>query len=165
MLRIDIVDDFACAPAALFALFLSDALEERVRASSSSRREDLPPGGGPGEVVRRTRIRPSRQLPSAIGNLLGPAGLSYVQTSRYDAVRNRVDWTIEVDRATDRVGIRGDVSLSDHPDGCRRTVTAEISVRLPVFGRTAEEHIAKEIRRTYARSAELLRALIAEGAA
>jgi hypothetical protein len=159
--RIELNHDFACSAAELFALFLSDALEDRIRASSTSRREDLEDRLEGPVRIRKTRIRPSRDLPGPLKKALGPDGLSYVQTSRFDPGTRRVDWRIDVDRSGGRADITGVITLADLPaGGCRRTVRADIVVRLPLVGGTVEEHVGKDIRRTYERSARLLEDLV-----
>lgn len=163
-MRLEIVDDFPCEPDTLFALFTSEALATRVRESSSSRREDLAERMDGDVLVRSTRISPRRELPSMLTKLLGPAGLAYTQTDRFHAPTRTITWELDVERSQGRASITGTVRVLPAPAGCRRLVQAEVIVRLPLVGGRIEEHVGAEIRRTYARSAGLLRELLeAEG--
>lgn len=146
-----VVQQLPCTPDAVFDLLEEDVLEERVRTSSSSLREPLEKVWRDRVLLRRTRIRPVRELPALVNKLLGPEGLSYIQTVHTDREAQLVRWSLDVDRVGDRVRIGGTETLAATGTGCVLTVDAEVVVRVPVVAGRVEKAVEKEIRRVYGR--------------
>jgi hypothetical protein len=159
---IEVVHDFPCTPDRFFDILEGEALEAAIAERSTSKRE-LVSSGLEGDVLVRTwRITPSRELPGIIQKLLGQPTIPYLQTSRVDRAKRRVDWTIEVDvaQARKRADIGGVLLVEPTPTGCRRTMKSTITIRVPVVGRKVEQAIAKDVERTYVRSHRLITGLL-----
>ena len=139
-----------------------EALEKAIAERSTSKRELLDEQWEGSVLIRRWRITPSRELPGVITKLLGKTALSYVQTSRVDRASRKIYWTIEVAAAQGRADIGGVLDIEETPTGCRRTMTSEIVIRVPLLGGRVEAAIAKDVERTYVRSHRLVSGLLEE---
>jgi hypothetical protein len=155
-MQFTIVQQLPCTVTAFFDLLEQDVLEEKVRASSSSRRDPDGKSWHEGVLTRHTRIRPSRELPRLIAKLLGPEGLSYRQTVHTcrDAGENR--WGLHVDRVGERVLIRGVERPEPFGDGLRLVIESTVEVQLPVLGGRVEAGVRKEIERVFERRRQLI---------
>lgn len=155
-MQFSIVQPHPCSVTGFFDLLEGELLEARVTASSSSTRTELD-ARWEGEIfVRVTRIRPSRELPRVIARLLGPSGLSYVQTVRTDRATATNRWSLTVDGVTDRVRIEGIERVRPDEPGCIVTVDTTVQVRFPVIGGKVEQAVEREIRRVYARRLDVI---------
>ncbi|MEZ4320146.1 MAG: DUF2505 domain-containing protein [Myxococcota bacterium] len=161
-MKVEVVHEFPCPPERFFDILEGDALEAAIAQHSTSRRELLEQKREGAVLVRSWRITPSRELPTVIQKLIGAKSLAYVQTSRVDRSRNRVDWRIDVEQARGRADILGVLEVVPTPTGCRRTMTGTVEIRVPLVGRKVEEAIAKDVTRTYERSHRLISSLLAD---
>ncbi|MCB9670537.1 MAG: DUF2505 family protein [Alphaproteobacteria bacterium] len=152
---------FPCPPDRFFDLLEGEELEDRVKASSSSVREALGAHWDGPIFVRRTRIRPRRELPGLVAKLLGPEGLSYVQvvhTARQDQ-ENR--WHLEVDRVGERVRIAGLETARADGSGMRLRLDTTVEVDVPLVAGRVEAAVRREIERVFERRRIIVEAMVA----
>lgn len=150
-MQFTIVQPHPCSVTDFFDLLEGETLESHIVASSSSSRTALGTHWDDSVFVRRTRIRPSRELPAVIARLLGPDGLSYVQTVWTDRSVSENRWDLTVERVGDRVQIGGVERVEAAGDHCRVSIETEIHIRVPVIGRKVEQAVKREIERVYGR--------------
>ena len=160
---IEIRHRFPCPPATFFDLLEGDELEALVRSSSSSRRVPVEARWEEDVFVRRTRIRPSRELPSVIGRMLGPDGLSYEQVVHTDRARGENRWWLEVARVGDRVRIGGTERIVPVEGGCELVSPTRIEVRAPLIAGRVEQAVAREIERVMGRRRDLVLQMLGTG--
>lgn len=155
-MQFELRQPFPCPPHLLFDLLEGEELEHLVQTSSSSERIPLEARWDGPVFIRRTRIRPRRQLPQVVARMLGPEGLSYehiVHTQR-NVGENR--WWLEIARVGERVSIGGTERLVDGPDGSLILSQTRIEVRAPLIASRVERAVRQEIERTMGRREELI---------
>jgi len=110
---------------------------------------------------RRAKIWPTRQMPRAVANVLGNR-FSYVEEGTFDAEAARYDFRVIPSAVTDRIRVRGAVTVeavSDHQ--CERCVTLEIGANIVGLGRLIEAYFVTATREQYAKNAALVNEYLA----
>jgi hypothetical protein len=110
---------------------------------------------------RRAKIWPTRQMPRAVANVLGNR-FSYVEEGTFDAEAARYDFRVIPSAVTDRIRVRGTVTVeavSDHQ--CERCVTLEIGANIVGLGRLIEAYFVTATREQYAKNAALVNEYLA----
>ena len=62
----------------------------------------------------------------------------------------------------DRVTVKGATTMTATPEGCRRVVDGEITVRMRLVGGQIEKAVVAEFEKSMARAVDIARELIAE---
>lgn len=116
-----------------------------------------------GTRLRRTRVTLGRDLPSVAANLIGSKRLAYTLEEEIDSANHRVKWRVLVDRVSNKVKAAGVFALEPVSDSaCRRIVSGEIKVSVPLVGGRIEKGIAEELTKSYESTAVFARKWLSE---
>ena len=124
---------------------------------------ELPKLGRPEVLDRRedgtavhlaVRFRFTGNLSPAVTKVVDPAKLSWVEESVHDLARHTVTFIMRPDNYADRLRASGSTRFEPAgEDGTRRVTEGDLTVRVPLVGRSAEgaivsglrEHLAAEV--------------------
>ena len=94
-----------------------------------------------------------------ISKLLGPAGLSYIQTVHTERERLQNRWSLTLDRVGERVQIGGVEHIKNLGRGAELTIQTDVVVQVPVIRRQVEAGVKREIERVFERRRMLMEEL------
>ncbi len=110
---------------------------------------------------RRAKIWPTQQMPSAVAKVLGER-FSYVEEGTFDAEAERYDFRVITSTATDRIRVKGSVTVDAvSPHQCERRVALEIGADVVGLGRLIERYFVATTRAQYAKNAALVNEYLA----
>jgi len=150
MTRYSIVHDFR-APS--LALFWEEYMKESFHSALATplgmaRREVLERRETDAAIHQTVRFVPVEQPPRFIRRVTG-GNLSYLEKSRFDRVDRRLEFTITFS-ALLASRIAGTFTVVEAgPGRLSRTVSGEITARIPAIGRRIERHILEGMRSSY----------------
>src|SRR5437763_12462608 len=84
------------------------------------------------------RFRFTGNLSPAVTRVVDPARLSWVEESVHDLDRHTVTFTMNPDNYADRLRAAGSCRLEVAGDATRRITEGDLSVRVPLVGRSVE---------------------------
>ncbi|QGG95782.1 DUF2505 domain-containing protein [Actinomarinicola tropica] len=111
------------------------------------------------EAARRwlsVRMVYGGSLDPIAAKVLGSSSPSWIQTYRLDRPGVPGELEITPEHHGSLLTCRAEIVVSEHPDGTRRTLRGELSVRVPLVGGKAERALAPAIRRRIDVEAQLL---------
>lgn len=160
-MRVSLTHRFACAPETLWEVFDSDEFEEALGRETGVVRELATEQVNGPVVERRRRTRLAQELPGVVKKVLGADSLEWVELARLNRERNRLEWAVEMPRAVaSRVDVHGTTRVRADGDESIRTITGEISVRIPVVGGRVEAIVAKSLTESYEAAARIAREIL-----
>lgn len=165
-MRVSLTHRFECDPETLWAVFDSDEFEEALgRETGVVRTLEHEAENGPiSERRRRTRL--AQELPGVVKKVLGADSLEWLEVATLNRDRNRLEWMIELPRAVaSRIDIHGTTRVRLDGDASMRTITGEITVRIPVVGGRIESIVAKSLNESYEAAARIAREILDQRAA
>lgn len=110
-----------------------------------------------GRIYRRTRVVPTVQLPARLQRMLGRERIEYVEVSTFDPTRHSLDYCIE-HVAAKHLRVWGEIRFEAIPGGVRRVLDLNVEVDVPLVRGLVERILETELRKAYARIAELTQA-------
>lgn len=153
---------FPCTPAELLDLLDDPALEEVQSREANMQREIVERRVEPdGTRFKRVRCRPNRSLPAVVAPLVGPEGLVYFQVTRADPAKGLIRWSVEAPALGERLEVVGTTRFEPHPEGCRRIIEGQVTVKVRLVGGQIERFVADEVQKSYDRTARAMAAFIA----
>ncbi len=153
---------FPCTPLELFDLLDDPALDEVQSREANLQREVVERRIEPdGAQFKRVRCRPNRALPGFLAPFVGPEGLVYFQVTRAEPAKGLIRWSVEAPAMGERMEVAGTTRIEPHPDGCRRTIEGQVTVRVRLLGGQIERFVADEVQKSYDRTARAITAFIA----
>jgi uncharacterized protein YndB with AHSA1/START domain len=112
-----------------------------------------------GDTVRQdVRYTFVGHLSPAVTRVVEPSRLTWVEHSRLDRGAHRSTFEIRPDHYADRLTCSGTVTLEPHDDGTRRTVEADLRVRVPLVASKVERAIVSGLREHAAAEAQVVEA-------
>lgn len=139
------------------------AAQRETTGTSGEVISEEPAGGG--KVLRKTRVRLGRELPSVAANLLGSKHLTYTLEETVDEANHHVEWKVIVDKVSNKVKAEGVYKLvAGSATTCQRIVTGNIKVSVPLVGGRIEKGIAAELTKSYEATAEFAREWLSKNA-
>jgi hypothetical protein len=156
----------AASPAAVFATYFDPlhAAEEDQRAGVASR-DLLEMADRTDELVRVSRVRPSRQLPAVLRALVGP-DLSYDERIVWKKALDRIDYDIRPRVMSGRIHIVATYQLTqDGPGRVKRVYDGNVTADVRLIGRRVERGIIEDMTRSLAITAACTQESIDKAAA
>lgn len=141
----------AASPAAVFATFFDPlhAAEEDRRAGVIQR-ELLEMADRPDELLRKSRVWPSRQVPAVLRPIVG-TDVSYDETLRWHKAVDRIDYDIHPRLLSGRVRIVATYQLSQlAPGKVLRVYEGNVTAELRLIGSRVERGVIDEMTRSLA---------------
>lgn len=133
---------------------------------------ELPKLGRPEVLERRedgsvvhlaVRFRFTGNLSPAVTRVVDPARLTWVEQSVHDLERHTVTFHMQPDNYADRLRFDGSSRFEPAGDGrTRRVAEGDVSVRVPLVGRTVEGAIVSGLREHLAAEVEVVERLVAD---
>lgn len=114
-------------------------------------------------VERKVRCVPSTPIPDAARHLVKPEMITWVEEARFDLSRDTVSIQIIPAGFRHVFSFVGRIVLEADPGGCRRKVTGEVTIRMPVVGKIVEDYLIEEIRRNMDAEGQALGQFMAKG--
>ncbi len=152
--------EFPCDPATVWEVFSSDAFLARLRDVTQITQTVLDRREENGVLVERVRNVSSKELPSMMSRALGAKTLTYDQINRFDAARDRLEWSVELPVMSDKVDIRGVTTAQVRGSSTVRIVDGVCTVRVPLVGGRIEKVIVSEFTKSYAKASDIAREMI-----
>jgi hypothetical protein len=141
----------AASPAAVFATYFDPlhAAEEDYRAGVASR-ELLEMADRPDELVRVSRVKPSRQLPAVLRALVGP-DLSYDERIVWKKALDRIEYDIRPRVMSGRIHVTATYQLTqDGPGRVKRVYEGQAHADVRLIGGRVERGIIEDMGRSLA---------------
>jgi hypothetical protein len=161
-MKLFVESNLPVSPAVAWELFESDEFQRRLEAQAKIRTEVLSVRTEGGTQIRNLRYTSHTELPAIAAKVLGTTQLSYDQENRLNLTNSRLDWSIKLPLAGDRVKASGNTIIHAAGAGSRRVVEGEVTVGVPLVGGQIEKAIVAEFERSMARAVEIVRELIKE---
>lgn len=153
---------FPCTPVELLDLLDDPAFEAVQSREANMQRDVVERRAEPdGTRFKRVRCRPNRTLPGFLTPFVGPEGLVYFQVTRADPAQGLIRWSVEVPAMGERMAVAGTTRLEPHPEGCRRVIDGQVTVKVRLLGGQIERFVADEVQKSYDRTARAMAAFIA----
>jgi hypothetical protein len=102
------------------------------------------------------------QLDPIAKRAIGSRSLTWIQDFRYDRETFRGDLTIIAESMPDKLKARAEVQFVATSLGCRRAITGDFSVRIPLVGSLAEKAILPGVLRRLDVEADAVRARLGQ---
>lgn len=116
-----------------------------------------------GRVCTRTRVVPSVRLPRQVSKLIGREQIEYFEVSTFKPSPATLEFCIE-HAAGKHLLVWGLIHFVPLPEGVRRVLDLNVQVDVPLVRRLVERVIESELRKSYARIAELMQRWLDEHA-
>ncbi len=149
--------------ARLEALILDPSLYQRLERTlpGFQRIELLASDEADGVLCRRVRYTPRAhdRVPGFGRGIITPEMLIWVEESRFDRARHRIDYVVEPnlpERWRDRFDSRGSFTFREEAGGIVRRIDGEVTVRVPLVGGLAERVLVQEVRAGFDAEAAIL---------
>ncbi|MBK5222614.1 MAG: DUF2505 domain-containing protein [Acidimicrobiia bacterium] len=117
---------------------------------------------GAASAVLTIRMVYDGALDPVAARVLGSSTPSWLQTYQVGVAGGTL--TISPEHHGSLLRCRADIAFTDTAEGCRRTMTGELTVRVPLVGGRAERALAPAINARIDVEAELLRWWLSDGA-
>lgn len=161
-MRFDLEHSFACTPEELWAITDDPDFELRLAEVSDSTRELVEASDEGGVRYRKLRITVDRELPAPMKKAIGADRISYDQVTRRKLGSNELTWSISPMVLRDRFKGEGTTKVRSVGDGCRRVISGELSIRVPLLGPKMEQRLVDDVSASYDRAAALIRTMLVE---
>jgi hypothetical protein len=162
-MKMRVESTFDVSPEVVWATFDSEAFHARLAAETGMKRTVLDTRDENGIRIQKIEVRRSKDLPRIAAKVLGSSQLTYIQTNRFDAASNRLDWRVEIPAMGDRLSVSGVTSLTPSATGCHRLLDGNITVRVRMVGAAVEKAIGGEFQKTAVRAVEIVKELLRAG--
>ena len=159
-MKLHVQTDFSADPKTVWDVFEGDDFDRRLEQVTSVSRTTLDERPEGDVVVRRVKCVSKRDLPGFMARALGTKQLTYTQINRLDVAKTSMSWVVELPVLRDKVKVSGTTVIVATPSGSRRTVSGDVSVRIPLVGGRIEKTIVAEFERSYAGAAQIARELL-----
>ena len=154
---------FPCTPERYWEMYWSDSYDKLLMHGATYDREVLEDREEPGGVrVRRVRITPHQDLPSAASALLGASKLVYEQENRFDPATGEVQWRVIPTILPGKLDARGSFKIVPTPSGCEQVIDGDIQVKVRFVGGQIEKAVIAEVEKSYGKTAEIGRRWLQE---
>lgn len=162
-MKVEIEHVFAgIQPAAYEALYFDEAFNDALGVHSHMGRKLLRLDRLVDRIVRHVRYEPSQDPGSATKQAFGTSRASFLEELDYDVRVRRGFWRTIPNLFADRVTNAGTIEFAAAPEGTKRIVTGEVTVKLFGFGGRVEKMITAEIVKSYEGSTDFTRAYLAK---
>jgi hypothetical protein len=159
-MKIRVESRFDVPPEQVWGTFDSPEFHKRMAAESGMQRKVLEQHQENGIQITKTEVKRSKVLPRIAAKVLGTKTLTYIQTNRFDAAKNRLVWNVEIPAMGGRLHVSGVTSLTPTATGCDRLLEGDVTVRVRLVGRAVERAIGGEFQKTAARAVEIVHEIL-----
>jgi hypothetical protein len=153
--KISVRHTFPCTPDQFWDMFWDDGYDKMVLEAADVQRETLSEQQDGDVLVQVVRTTPNRELPAAVGSVLGASKLIYTQTTRFDRGKSQLTWDVQPNVMADKVTAQGVFTVRPTATGCERVVEGQIEVRVRFIGGRIESAIVDDVTRSYGKAAEV----------
>lgn len=158
-----VTDEFDCSPEELWELLedneeFTRRLEQQIEETRQTEQRHTEDG----EEVRRIRCISRRDIPELMKKALGIERLEYEREQRLDRGRGVMHWEVTTPFLAERVDATGTTRVEVHDGGCRRRVTGQVEIQLPVVGSKMEGKLADKLREADEAAAAIAREMLDE---
>jgi hypothetical protein len=140
----------------------SEAYSTAIAAQTGTSSERLSVEERDGKRLVRSRVTLARELPAAAQKVMGSRHLVYVLEERIDDANQTVQWRVLVDKVSDKVKAEGIFKLLPAAGGCERVIQGDVTVGVPIIGRSIEAGIAAELEKSYEATAKFAEKWLSE---
>ena len=141
------------APDHAWSVIMSEEFARQSYAHSGTLREVLLEEERNGLTFMKLRIVVEKPLPPMAAKVIGSTQLSWIQEQLIDDVQRVMNWKITIPSAK-KVQSSGVFRIEDMGGKARRIVEGDVSVKIPLVGKKAEQHICKQLEESYEKSAK-----------
>ena len=138
-------------------VIMSEEFARQSYAHSGTIREVLSEEVRNGLTFMKLRIVVEKPLPPMAAKVIGSSQLSWIQEQVIDDVKQLMSWKITIPSAN-KVQSSGIFRIEKIGDESRRIVEGDVSVKIPIVGKKAEQHICKQLEESYENSAKFTQA-------
>jgi hypothetical protein len=161
MVSFDARHEFDAPPAAVAAAMTDPAFVSSLQLPDLEAPEVLDHRADADGTVVRARFRFVGKLDPIARRILGNDRITWVQEVRVDPTSERGTLAVIPDVHPDRMRFSGAYRLEPADGGSVRSLHGDLSIRVPVVARRAEQHILPGLLRRIDLEAEALRAWLA----
>lgn len=161
-MRIQISHEFPVSPDVLWDLFDDPEFERRLGEASKVSREILDRKEDGGEEYKLTRCTSQRDYPALMKKALGGAEVVYDQETWLDRETNVLRWKITPHVLKGKIDASGTTKIEVLSSGCRRTISGDIKVNVPIVGGRVEKMIGGSVEESYGKAADIALEMLRE---
>ena len=160
--KLNVQHIFNCSMDTYWAMFWDSDYSARIEKETGVQREVLwMREEGPIKIYR-VKFTPEGDLPAPIAKVTGTKKLVYEQENRLNTETHSMEWQVFPTVATDKVTAKGVMNMREHPNGVERTVTGDVTVRVPLIGKRIEKLILNSVVTSYEHAADITRKWLSE---
>lgn len=164
-MKFEIVDRFPTTVASFERVLDDPQLYDKLRLPGIEKIEPLERSEDGGRVRRRVRYTPNTdgKIPAFGRSVVKPSMLRWIEESTYDRARHRFDYRILPNLPEswrDRFESHGSYQLTQEGGEVVRRIEGEITVRVPLLGRTVEKLLVKEVTENFRAESAAMSALL-----
>ncbi|MFT4702879.1 MAG: hypothetical protein ACI81R_000567 [Bradymonadia bacterium] len=149
-MRVSVSHKFTCTPDALWDVFDSEEFEAEFAKATDVIREISEERRDGAVSYRRRECTLASDLPALAKKVMGGSALAWHEEATLDRDRNRLEWEVILPGAIgDRVKVKGSTRIRFADGVCTRSISGDISVRVPLIGGRVESLIAKSVGESY----------------
>ena len=136
-----------------WSTIMSESFSKESYAKSGTERQTISSEDRGGKTYSVVRVKVLEPMPKMAAKVLGTEQLIWNQQQVIDHATHTMQWKIEIPNAK-KVSAQGSFRLMQKGDVCVRVVEGDVSVKMPLVGRKAEEHICAKLQTSYEKSAQ-----------
>ena len=148
---------FDCTPERFWQMYWDPEFDAMLQKEAGVTRELLEERKEGDVVVRRLRVIPDRELPSAASAVIGTKKLVYEQENRWDERNGVLQWRILPTILPGKLDAKGSFRVNATPGGCEQLVEGDITVNVRFIGGQVEKAVVGEVEKSYERTAATCR--------
>lgn len=146
---------FEIDPAAYEKLYFDEPFNEALCEAVDLERHLVKLDESDGKLVREVRVSPrGRQIPGPVAKLLGGKRIEYLERIQYTMGSMSGTWDSESSLMSDKIDSRGTFAFEGADGRTRRVVEGEIKVKIFGLGKTIEQFIVDDVKKSYDAAAE-----------
>jgi len=156
--KLNIRHEYDCTPARFWEMYWDEEFASMLKEGSTVQREVVDERTEGSLSVQRIRFTPERELPSAVGAIIGSNKLVYEQENKYDAEQGVLYWEVVPTFLPGKLKAAGTVRVEDLGNGrCAQIIEGDISVKVAFIGGQIEKAVVAEVEKSWAKTAETAR--------
>ena len=133
-------------------IVMSEEFTTASYAHSGTIRETISSEEKDGKVFSQLKITVQNKLPPIAAKVVGSSKLIWIQDQINDNQNFTMKWRIRIPNV-EKITASGTFSLISEEENCVRIVEGDVQVKIPVVGKKVEQHVCKQLERSYQKTA------------
>ena len=160
--KLNVQHIFNCSMDTYWSMFWNPEYSARIEKETGVQREMLWMKEEGIIKTYRMKFTPEAELPRAVAKFTGTKKLIYEQENRLNTETHVMEWQVFPTVATDKVTSKGLMTMREIANGVERTVSGDVTVRVPIIGKRIEKLVLNSVVTSYEHAADITRKWLSE---